>query len=402
MIKINMFKAGSGDCFLVQISQEDKPPVNIMIDCGFNYKSNILPYLKTLLKEQSINRFIITHYDSDHIMGAISFFNDNGLANDPKIVKVEQVWLNTFRHLQFTKRNTEELEEGTKDQIKNYVSEIDANLNLEISEGNIGAKQAATLGKIILENGYTWNTDTNGKAVSIENLKEVNITNSIKIHLLSPNRERLENLEGEFISKLSEMGLSPNEDVIFDDAFELFNKAKGRRTITEGNISAVKKIINSKTIKIFSKGDDYTKDDSFGNGSSIAFILETGNKKLLFLADAFAEDIIDGLKKKYSDELDYPIFFDAVKISHHGSFNNNSSELFKIIDSNNFLFSTNGKHKHPDVETISCIINRDLPEQITVRNLIFNYELEHLKDFNKLELKNEFNYEIKIQVATEI
>src|SRR5690554_6854226 len=110
MIKINMFQAGYGDSLLVQINEEEgKKTVNIMIDCGFNYKTNILPSLKRLLKDQIINRFIITHYDSDHIQSAAKFLEDNGNYKDEKIVNIEQVWLNTYRHIQFYKRNTEKL-----------------------------------------------------------------------------------------------------------------------------------------------------------------------------------------------------------------------------------------------------------------------------------------------------
>jgi beta-lactamase superfamily II metal-dependent hydrolase len=398
-----MFQAGYGDTILVQIGTIEKSFSNILIDCGFNYKENILPKLKNLLKDQTINRFIITHYDKDHIQGAATFLENNGQFKNPNIVKVDQIWLNTFRHLQFSKRNSGELNKDENDQIKNYVSEISSKFNLDNNNGDIGAKQASSLGKIILEKEYPWNVDTKEEAVCIENLKEILISDDVKLHLLTPTRERLENLENEFIEKLSEMGLKPNSDAIFDDAFELFNIANEKVNTNEGNIFSSEKAINSRTIKLFPNGQNYIKDDSIGNGSSISFILEAENKKVLFLADAFAEDIIEALKKRYPEESDYPIFFDAVKISHHGSFRNNSPELFKIVDSEYFLFSTNGKHpkhKHPDVETISCIINRKLPNKITQRNIVFNYDLVHLKGFKNEELKTEFKYEIKEQEET--
>tara|TARA_R110002110_G_scaffold150258_16_gene341979 strand:+ start:472 stop:1683 length:1212 start_codon:yes stop_codon:yes gene_type:complete len=403
-----MFKAGYGDSLLVKVEKDGKETNNIMIDCGFNYKANILPNLKRLLVGQTINRFIITHYDSDHIQSASKFLEDNGNYKDEDIAHIEQIWLNTFKHLQFSKRDTEELSSEETNKVKSYISEASSKSNSEIIEGDIGAKQATTLGANILEKKYPWNIDTGEEAICIENLQTVNITDDVKLHLLSPNKKRLQNLESELRSKLSEMGLNPNTKAIFDDAFEIFNlNKKKEEELNDGNISSsCITEINSRSIKILSKGKGYEKDTSFGNGSSITFILETEGKKILFLADAFAEDVIQELKKRYTDSLEYPIFFDAIKTSHHGSFKNNSPELFKIIDSNTFLFSTNGNHpcghKHPDVETISCIINRSLPKKILKRNLIFNYELEHLKDFNNEELKKEFKYEIKTQIETKI
>ncbi|WP_027421078.1 ComEC/Rec2 family competence protein [Crocinitomix catalasitica] len=405
MFKINMFQAGYGDSLLVQVEKEGGATVNLMIDCGLNYKNNILPNLKRLLKDQTIHRFIITHYDKDHIQSASKFLEDNGRFKDEKIAKIEQVWLNTFKHLQFSKRNTEELSSEETEKVKSYISEATSKSNSELIEGDIGAKQATALGANILENKYPWNIDTGEEAICIENLQEVNITDNVKLHLLSPNKKRLQNLESEFHSKLSKMGLNPNTESVFDDAFELYNLENNDKNEEEGNISSSEKAINIRTIKLFTNGENYIKDDSIGNGSSISFILETENKKVLFLSDAFAEDIIEELKKKYTDESKYPIFFDAIKIAHHGSFRNNSPELFKVIDSNHFLFSTNGKHpkhKHPDVETISCIINRSLPEGVFNRNLIFNYELFHLNGFNDRNLKTEFNYEIIVQEETVI
>ena len=403
-----MFLASYGDSLLVQVEKEGDATVNLMIDCGLNYKNNILPNLKRLLKDQTINRFVITHFDKDHIQSASKFLEDNGNYKDEDIVHIEQIWLNTFKHLQFSKRNTEELIIEESNKVKSYISEAFPKSNSENIEGDIGAKQAITLGANILEKKYPWNIDSNEQAICIENSQEVNITENVKLFLLSPNKKRLQNLENEFISKLSEMGLNPNTEAVFDDAFELFNlNKKKEEEVNDGNISSsCIPEINSKSIKILSKGKGYEKDTSFGNGSSITFILETEGKKVLFLADAFAEDVIEELKKRYPDSSEYPIFFDAIKTSHHGSFKNNSPDLFKIIDSNFFLFSTNGNHpcghKHPDLETISCIINRSLPKKILKRNLIFNYELDHLKEFNNEELKKEFKYEIKTQIETKI
>ena len=402
-----MFQAGYGDSLLVQVIEEEKETVNIMIDCGFHYKENIKPNLERLLKDQVINRFIITHYDSDHIQSAAKFLEENGSYNSEKIVHIEQIWLNTYKHIQFSKRNSEKLKTEEKNKIENYISEISSKSITENNEGNIGAKQATILGKTILDKKYPWNIDTNNEAICIENFKKINIADDVTLHLLSPNKKRLQNLEDKFISELKKIGLTPNADTIFDDAFEYFNMLNEKENNNESDISSYSlPDINSKSIKLLSKGKKYEKDDAIGNGSSISFILETATQRLLFLADSISEDIIEELKKKYLDKSKYPIFFDAIKISHHGSFKNNSPELFKIIDSSNFLFSTNANHprghKHPDIDTICCVINRALPNEVLKRNLIFNYDLEHLKDFENDDLKNEFNYEIKKQVETKI
>lgn len=403
-MKVIMFKANYGDTILVNI---EKDKYNLLIDCGFGYKDGLLHFVKTNFKNEKINKFIITHFDNDHIASASKFLEDNGDYNNPQLVKVEQIWLNTFKHLQFSKRIHKELNQKTKQNIQNSITKKLSELKEEDYEGNIGAKQASLLGKTILKYNYPWNSDSKGEAICIENIHEDIADDSVKITLLTPSKKRLENLEKEFINELEKLGLEPNTDEIFDDAFELLTRENEnhRENSHEENINSSSYVINSKTIKTFSEGGEYSKDDAISNGSSISFILEAEGKKLLFLADAFAEDVIVRLQELYLNKGEYPLFFDLIKVSHHGSFRNNKPELFKIIDSDKFLFSTNGKHPkhvHPDIETISCIINRSLPKDVEFRELIFNYDLEHLKDFKKKELEEEFYYKFKTQLITEL
>src|SRR5690606_1735701 len=90
------------------------------------------------------------------------------------------------------------------------------------------------------------------------------------------------------------------------------------------------------------------------NGSSIAFILQVQNKRILFLADAHPGMIVQSLDEYQNEGT---IIFDLIKVSHHGSFGNISRELLNKIDSERYIISTNGqKHGHPDKETIAHII----------------------------------------------
>lgn len=392
MFIINMFQSGFGDSILVRLNTKSNESINILIDCGFKYKE-ILVKVKSLLGDTpTLNRFIITHYDADHIQGAITLIKENGLSTSPKNFNIEQVWLNSYRHLQFFERDNADIATVINRKIESYIaSKTIYNKNLE---GPVSALQASMLASEIFKSGYLWNSDVNGKAICIENIKSFNINPEIKIRLLSPNEKKLKDLEESFITDLSKKRLKPKNEEIFDDAFELYAQSiENRADSVEGPVSAKNIKIDSEVIKTLSIGESYSKDTTKGNGSSIAFVMEFENKKALFLGDAHAEIIIESLKSIYGDTG--TIFFDAIKVSHHGSFNNNGPELYKLIDSNKFLFSTNGKHpshKHPDLSTISCIINRPMDHGITKRQLIFNYELEHLNGLKSEALQKEFNY----------
>jgi hypothetical protein len=80
---------------------------------------------------------------------------------------------------------------------------------------------------------------------------------------------------------------------------------------------------------------------------------------------------------------------DALKLSHHGSKNNTSSELLDLLVCKHFLFSTNGtKHDHPDPECVARVV---APKRPGVE-LHFNYETDINRIWKSKPLQTEFRY----------
>lgn len=401
--KITMFPASYGDTFLIRVNSSKEKKVNLLIDCGFGFKD-----IKEKLKEiDNLDRFIITHYDNDHIQSASKFLEENGATNS-EIVSINQIWHNSYRHLQFKKRNSKSL--SAKDRLKTeaFMAECNKTASNESEEKEIGAKQAIRLGSKILEQNYNWNKDFNDLAISIDNKHEISIAPDVSIILLSPNHKKLENLESEFEDKIEELLNIDNvpEDDIFDDAFEFYAQKleSDLIKIQEESISSECKL-SIQDVEEFSSSDNYSPDNSVANGSSIAFILKSKEHQYLFLADSHSEIIEEQLKKLYPLCTETPLWFDAIKISHHGAQGNTSPNLLKLIDSQKFLISTNGKHprghKHPDKETIARIINRPIPKKGFERTIYMNYSLPHIIElFEDEALKNHYKY--SLEVATEI
>lgn len=390
VVKIHMFQSGYGDSFLVKLEQHDNSSINLVIDLGFCF-STIASKMEKILNGEEIHRFIITHFDSDHIQGAAKLISENGYYEKQSRFNIRQVWMNSYRHLNAIQRGK------TFDSRKLDAYKAEQSYISENTEHSISALQASTLAADLYKYGYCWNQDASGQAICIENLNTQLLSKSTKITLLTPTEERLVDLEHNFVTDLSKLNLHPTKDAVFDDAFELFNlKSEAEPELNESAISSSQVEINKESIQELSRNEGYIADDRPANGSSISFILEHKGKRMLFLADAFAEDVVSSLKHIYANSVK-PLYFDAIKVSHHGSLRNNSLELFELVDSSRYLFSTNGKHPshtHPDLEVISCIINRPLLEEKPVRTLYFNYELTHLEGFNRQELKAEFKYEI--------
>jgi beta-lactamase superfamily II metal-dependent hydrolase len=133
----------------------------------------------------------------------------------------------------------------------------------------------------------------------------------------------------------------------------------------------------------------FDEDNTTTNGSSIAFILQVQNKRILFLADAHPGMIVQSLDEYQNEGT---IIFDLIKVSHHGSFGNISRELLNKIDSERYIISTNGqKHGHPDKETIAHIITRKADFH---RKLYFNYITSNSKYFDREDWKEKYNYSV--------
>ncbi|WP_194758340.1 AVAST type 1 anti-phage system MBL fold metallo-hydrolase Avs1a [Priestia megaterium] len=392
-ICISMLPASYGDCFLISCKNTLK--TNILVDTGF--VSTYTNYLKPKLVEmhaagEDLDLMIITHIDADHISGAVKFLKENGFSNDPKIIKIKEVWHNSYRHLPKQNSSNTKIENSVDKNIIKGITRrgypLETNIDKDFKR-DIGAKQGSSLGALIKHGEYSWNSSFDYKSISVENGSVIDISEEVKIRILSPDESKLNSLKQYWKKELKKMGFRSNLDgeTVFDDAFE-FLMAYEKNLIPKDfqkNISASKKEI-SDLIK-----ESFSEDTSATNGSSIAFILEVGNKKILFLADSHPGIIRRELEKLYGGNLTW---FDAIKISHHGSKGNTSPELLEIIDSNNIFISTNGrKFNHPDLVTLSRIICRKTK---STRNIIFNYKTSISKFLNQDFLKEKYNYKVQV------
>ncbi len=325
-MKVNFLEANNGDCILVSY-EYDGYKKNIMIDSGvsktYEYKIGRLKKegsLKKVIldlqeKDQNIDLLIITHVDDDHIGGILKYFASNDY--DSNLIK--KVWFNSGRLInEYFQRNSE-------NQNEQELNEFDTT-NTSISQGVTFESKIESI----------WD-----KRLIKSSLEEIN-EQGIKFKILSPNDEKLKKLltkwEKEAVSSLT------SSETDYD-----------------------------KTIEYLTESDEFKEDQSIHNGSSVAFILEILDKKMLFLGDAHPSTIIeklieDGISENNKLKLDF------VKLSHHASKANTSYELLKLIDCKKFIVLTDGSfHGLPNKVTFSRIFNINNDSE-----LYFNYP--HLID----------------------
>lgn len=385
LIKIKCYPAKNGDSFLISYREGEQQHKHLLIDCG--YSDTVKNFLKEDLisigkKGEVLEKMILTHIDADHIQGAIRILKDN---NSEKFIKIKEVWHNTFRHL-FEKGQT--VIDFKQQKVLHQIIQRGYPMVKDGMKGEqkISAEQGTTVGALILQGQYSWNNDFNGSAICTDFQREVTVGEDVNLFLLSPNKEKLEKLENFWKDELKKYDLNFDSSSceLYDDAFEMLTSwEKERSKERPVEISATKETIEELLMRPFKE------DTTVTNGSSIAFILQVQNRKLLFLADAHPGLIVNSLNEYQNEGT---IIFDLIKVSHHGSFGNISSELLNTIDSERYLISTNGqKHNHPEKETIAHIITRKSDFH---RKLYFNYITANSKYFEREDWMEEYNYSI--------
>ena len=73
------------------------------------------------------------------------------------------------------------------------------------------------------------------------------------------------------------------------------------------------------------------------------FLTFDENNKMVFLADSIPSHILDSLDSLGYNE-DNPLEVGMLKVSHHGSKKNTSDELLKVIKTNRYIISSNGRN----------------------------------------------------------
>lgn len=343
-IEIIMFPAKSGDCILIRYLKEG---FNVLIDGGFSctYNQYLKPYLLKIAKNGArLNLIIVTHIDRDHINGIKQFLMDNGAANNPKIIRVDEIWFNGFRNMPI---------EGKTDNTEIPFSELGhlhnmASANSESDDDtteNISHRDGNCLADILVENGYAWNSSFS-KAVAVDDKAHVEYEN-IHIEILNPLMEDLNNLAENWIGELKRKcrSIVIGSNHLFDRAFEgCFLYDNEYESYTE-TISYHRngKIIDWK--KEADKEDD-PRDKSIQNLSSIAVLFKYKEMTLLFPGDCPIYKIKDKLPKKLT----------VVKLPHHGSGKSNEKDFIRGHEVEYYLISTDGSYGHPSKKVVGNIV----------------------------------------------
>lgn len=366
--------SGNGDCIFCIVQKEDSTPLSMMIDCHV-FTTEIKAIVTDILNCH-LDFLVVTHIDIDHIDGICNMLNqmpdlsiDHIIYNNLFVEKVED-------------KQIESLTDFEKEQINKLKTLIP--IWKPRAEHTIAAKESLALSTLIQRNwANAWDKDhklVNGEYISLGGLGKMFIVSPTPTALDELNEHIRNEFARNFYKKYPlEKGKENGAEL-----FELLNLLYNQKDILlENKIST-----STETLKAeYEKGD--REETSKTNRSSIAFVWELDEKKLLLLGDASSEIVIEGInayKKRNQIPLEKKIIFDAIKVSHHGSDANLSKELLKHIDSQNWIFC-GSTDTAPHIHTIANIVYQPISDFIQKRRLYFN-SLYYKNDiYNKMKTK---------------
>lgn len=336
MVKIKVLEAFQGDCFIISFEKTSGNNCNILIDGGMGetYYNNLKDEILNIKENgENIDIIIITHTDDDHIEGIIRFFEDSDINKE------------------FVKRVIYNSAKALSNQFKTKYDESRELEVVSVSEYS-SYNQGNTFEKLLKKN----------QLLELSPVKfgdEINI-DKMKIKIISPTVDALKEL---------------NCNWKREEENDLFSRA-----VASDYDKSIEELQKNRFIRL---------DTSLANKSSIAFIIEVGDFKILMLADSHPKIIVSSLRKMgYSK--DNKLKVDYIKLSHHGSKKNLTYELLDMIDCSNYIISTDGqRHGHPNKESLARILKKQ-------KNVKFYYNYKLYNDIFTSEEINKYNFENKL------
>lgn len=339
-MKVTLNHAGNGDCILIESENS-----SVLIDGGT--ASSYSTWKNNILKMRKLDAVIVTHIDSDHVNGIIKLLDD---VNTPEIGQV--LYNGAEQILGFESTNHICSEDEKLDSLQARLTNIN-------NETKIGTSEATSLSYLLRSKNI------NRNSLAIHNaMNDKFQIGDYSISILSPTLESLERLKFKWLDVLEEEGIKR----------KLINKSHSssfETYVSQLHETYIENISSDEYVNIESLANyEYERDNSINNETSIALLIEHDGKKILEMGDCHAEVIVSWLNENRIDVLD----LDAIKLSHHGSKKNITSEFLNRVNCNKFLISTDGsKFKHPNLETIAII-----SEHFPTSTIIINEHVKHI------------------------
>ncbi len=312
------------DAIIIHFTDDDGNPHNIIVDGGeinsakYCYTDRLKGKLEEIFNNgESIDLWVITHIDNDHIGGLYNFINDKEFFESHH-QQLKEVWMNYGGKGDYDVQRDGTIGYSSGKKLRDVLREKKVN----VREGII-AGQSATFANVEIT-VVAPDSDTYDRYMKWWNGKEF--------------KEMVETTDG----------LVSGGEWDYETAFKDFDLKH------------------------------YEEDKDVKNNSSIAFVLTYEKHRILFAADSSSSILMKGLNA-VNLEKDGKVKLDLMHMPHHGSSRNTSYRFLEAIDSPKYVITGNGENRYklPDKETIARL-NAANPEGCELHFTVMNSKLQEI------------------------
>jgi len=388
LLTLEALKAAEGDSLLLHWGTAGAQPKLSVIDGGpaRTYEDYLLPRLLQIstnrgLSQLQLDLVMVSHLDSDHIVGVKKLFRqlrkevDDQIPQSHRRLKVKRLWHNIFNDI-------------VGDSTDAYYQKLPASL-LAISSG-APSPQLETKIKTAIQTRY-----------GIPEAKAEQEAAWVAAILAAHGDGRELRTDYDFLYQQRAIDMALNAP--FKDAHgkpRLIQADASQSSVTVDGLKL--EILGPKKAEIealqiefdrWLKTRDSTEasilsayaDRSAKNLSSIVCLASLGGKTILFTGDARGDKILETLEEA-GHLAQGTLKIDVLKVPHHGSDNNVEPTFFKKVIADHYVFSGDGKHGNPERATLDWLTAaRGNHAQYTIHLTypVSSIDLERKKDMEK-------------------
>lgn len=346
-VRLDVLPAGFGDALVLRYGSGGERHT-VLIDAGPAEETSWTPVsgaLRALV--DPIDLFVVTHIDIDHIGAAVTLLGDPDLSR-----RVQAVWFNGYRQLE---------------RAGDWLGGIDGELLTSAIRGL----------NVPWNAGFEPSIDTGvGGPVLVPptgTLPRAPLPGGARAVLLSPTPKKLVKLLKPWKQVVQDAGLDPGRGA---------HREPGRRLVGDDWLGDVDLPgLATKSTRV---------DGKAANGSSIAFVFEWGTHRLLLAADAHPDVLTAGLARLAAEDGTARVRLDAVKLPHHASSANVTTEWIGAVDCPDWIVSSNGaRFNHPDDVALARVVVGSPGARIHA-----NYDSDRIRSWRLLAPPERHGYEL--------
>jgi Metallo-beta-lactamase superfamily len=357
VFSLELRKARAGDCLLLHYGSKTDPGL-ILIDAGpaTVYSSFLRPRLEAIKKARKLDddtplgldAVIVSHIDDDHINGILELTHelvDAKEARRPALVKIKSFWHNTFDDI--IGNSSQQLRAAVKASFGPAALSGEPNVD--------GLDEAAAMVLASVDQGFRLRDD-----IRKLGLKPNSVFGEPLVMAVAKGKAQK---MGKGLS-MRVIGPQQAELIALQNTHDKFLESQKERR--ESSLAAF-------------------TDTSVPNLSSIVALAEVSGKRILLTGDARGDKVLSGLELVGAMRPGGTIDVDVLKMPHHGSARNLAPEFFERIRASHYVFSGDGEHGNPDLETLEMMgaLPRSSKFLIHLTYSINDIDVERKKDWTK-------------------